>query len=64
MCMYVDPVVEEMRRNFDEIARRFDYDIHRIAEYFREHQAEHADRLVSHPRGSKRHDEQSPPDSP
>ena len=34
--MWLDPVVEEIHRIRDEIARECGYDLHRIAEYFRE----------------------------
>ena len=34
--MWVDPIVEEIRRARDEHAAKFDYDIHRICEDIRE----------------------------
>lgn len=43
-----DPVVEEMRSNFDKIAKRFDYDIDRLVEHFRREQNEHPERVVTH----------------
>ena len=45
--MYVDPVVEEMRRHGAQIAEECGGDIHRMAERFRREQAENHHRIVS-----------------
>jgi hypothetical protein len=38
--MKSDPILEEVWRAKDELAKRFDYDIHRLAEYLRGKDAE------------------------
>lgn len=45
--MFIDPVVEEMRRNGLRIAQECGGDIRRIVERLRREQAAHAERLVS-----------------
>ena len=51
--MFVDPVVEEMRRNGARVAEECGGDIRRIADRLRREQAAHADRLVSRPSAIK-----------
>lgn len=40
-----DPIVEEVRKVRDEHARKFNYDLNRICEDFREHRAERLAKL-------------------
>ncbi len=44
--MYLDPVVEEMRRHGTQIADECDGDIHRMAERFRREQAQSNRRVI------------------
>lgn len=44
--MYVDPVVQEMRRHGARIAEECDGDVRRMAERFRREQAQNAHRIV------------------
>jgi hypothetical protein len=44
--MYVDPVVEEIRRNAAQIAKECEGDIHKLAERFRREQTANVHRLV------------------
>jgi hypothetical protein len=44
--MFVDPVVEEVRRNGAEFAEECGGDIHRMAEELRREEAEHPERIV------------------
>jgi|GEM_PF-3350525 len=47
--MYIDPVVEEIRRRGAQIAEECDGDIHRMAERFRREQAQNTRRIVRRP---------------
>lgn len=42
----VDPVVEEVRRAGEELAREMGYDLHRLCEYLREAERQHPERLA------------------
>ena len=44
--MIDDPIVAEVRKVRDELAKKFDYDIDKIFADLREKQKKHADRLV------------------
>ena len=45
--MWIDPIVEEVRKAGDKLARQADYDLHRFCERIREHEKQYADRLVT-----------------
>ena len=45
--MWLDPIVEEVRRIRDEHERRFDYDLRAICEDFREKQSSSGHKVVS-----------------
>ena len=47
--MWRDPIVEEVRRNREEYAARFDYDIRAICREARERQKKSERRIVSLP---------------
>ena len=47
--MWVDPIVEEIRRIRDEHAKRFDYDLHAICEDIRKRQSVSGCQVVSRP---------------
>jgi len=47
--MVTDPIVEEVRRVREEYAKRFNYDVHAIADDLRKQEQQHPDRLVSFP---------------
>ncbi len=47
--MFTDPIVEEVRRVREEYAKRFNYDVHAIADDLRKQEQQHSDRLVSFP---------------
>lgn len=49
--MFVDPIVEEVRKNGAIIAAECAGDIRRIAERLRREQAAHPQRVVASPRG-------------
>jgi hypothetical protein len=42
-----DPIIEEVCRVRDELARKFNYDLGELVEYLREKEQEHPDRMVS-----------------
>ena len=42
----VDPVVEEVRRAGEELARKAGYDLHRLCEHLREAERRHPERLA------------------
>jgi hypothetical protein len=44
--MHPDPIVEEIRNHFEELAARFDFDVDRLFDHFREEQARHPERRV------------------
>lgn len=46
---YDDPIVTEMRRAGDEMAREANYDLHTLCERLREAERKHPDRLVASP---------------
>lgn len=54
--MYVDPVVQEIRRNGARIAEECRGEVHDMAERFRREQDEHPDRIVHRPlrRGNRK----------
>jgi hypothetical protein len=45
--MWKDPIVEELHAIRDQIARKFDYDLDRIVDYFMEKQSKHPELLVT-----------------
>ena len=47
--MWLDPIVEEIRRIRDEHAKRFDYDLHALCEDIRERQSLSGCKVVSRP---------------
>ena len=52
--MFIDPIVEEVRRVREEYARQFNYDLHAIAADLRKLEQQHAERLVSFPAQRRR----------
>lgn len=44
--MYIDPVVQEIRRNGARIAEDCGGDVHRMAERLRQEQQKHPERLI------------------
>lgn len=52
--MWIDPIVEEVRRVRQEYAQQFNYDLHAIAADLRRQEQEHPERLVSFPPRSPR----------
>ena len=58
--MFEDPIVAEVRRVRDELARAFDYDVHRIFADMRQRESEYGDRLVRQPANSRRSQSKSP----
>ncbi len=47
--MQNDPIVDEVRRIRQEYAKQFAYDLRAMAADLRQHEQQHADRLVSFP---------------
>ena len=47
--MIKDPIIEEVRASREEIAARFNYDVHAIAKYLRKRQRESGRKVVSLP---------------
>ncbi len=43
---WTDEIVEEVRRNREELLREHDYDLHKLAASLRESQKRHGDKLV------------------
>ncbi len=52
--MFTDPIVEEVRRVREEYAKRFNYDVHAIADDLRKQEQQHPERLVSYPAKRRR----------
>lgn len=44
--LYKDPIVEEIRRRFEKLFARFDFDLDRLCDYLRQRQQESGARLV------------------
>jgi hypothetical protein len=44
---WVDPIVAEIHAVREQIARKFDYDLHRIVEFLREEQTKFPGRVVT-----------------
>lgn len=47
--MHSDPIVEEVRKARQEYAKRFNYNLHTMAEDLKEKERQHQDRLVTYP---------------
>ena len=47
--MFKDPIVEEVRKTWEKILEKFDYDIKKYINYIIEKQKEHTDRLITKP---------------
>ena len=47
--MFKDPIVEEVRKNREELFAKFDYDFHKFAEYIYERQKKHKEKLITEP---------------
>ena len=45
--MQTDPIVDDVRRNRQEYAMQFDYDLQAIAADLRKHEKEHPERIVT-----------------
>ena len=45
--MWQDPIVEEVRKAGEELARRANYDLHTFFENLRKNQSKHNDKVVS-----------------
>ena len=52
--MTEDPIVEEIRRNRQQLARRFDYDLRAIVADARKRQSAHGKKVVSFARTNKK----------
>ncbi len=46
---WIDPIVEEVRKARDELAREAGYDLRRLAARLQESQKRHGDKLVKRP---------------
>jgi len=46
---YNDPIVEEIRKAGDEMAREAGYDLHTLCERLREAERQHPERIVKRP---------------
>lgn len=44
--MWKDPIVEEIHKIREEIAREYDYNLNRIMDHLRKKEMEHADRII------------------
>ena len=44
--MWKDPIVEEIHKIREEIAREYDYNLNRIMDHLRKKEMEHADRIL------------------
>ncbi|HEU0015806.1 MAG TPA: hypothetical protein VFQ45_19160 [Longimicrobium sp.] len=51
---WTDPIVEETRRMREKLLAKFDGDSEALAEYLREIERQHQDRIVSYPPRSAR----------
>ncbi len=47
--MYKDPIIEEVRKNREELFKMFDYDLGKFTKYIIEKQNENKDRLITKP---------------
>ena len=47
--MYKDPIIEEVRKNREELFKMFDYDLGKFSKYIIEKQNENKDRLITKP---------------
>ena len=44
--MWKDPIVEEIHKIREEIAREYDYNLNRIMDHLRKKEMKHADRMI------------------